>query len=116
MTETDKPLVWLSGEMKTPPFSKAARVEAGLLLRQLQQGKSLKLPHARAMPGIGPRCVELRIPDEGQTWRIVLRTDPDAVVIAEVFSKKTRATPKRVIEACRRRLQRYDQTVKERGE
>ena len=108
-------MVWLSGEVKTPPFSKAARVEAGLLLRRLQQGRTLGMPHARAMPGIGPRCVELRIPDEGQTWRIVLRTDPDAVVIADVFSKKTQATPKRVIETCRWRLRRYDETAKERG-
>jgi len=107
-------VVWLAGEVKTPPFSKAARVEAGLLLRQLQQGKTLEMPHARPMPAIGPRCVELRIPDEDQTWRIVLRTDPDAVVIAEVFSKKSRATPKRVIEVSRRRLRRYDETAKER--
>jgi phage-related protein len=113
VTASDKPVVWLSGEVKEPPFSKVGRVEAGLLLRQLQQGKTLGMPHARAMPGIGPRCLELRIPDERQTWRIVVRTDPDAVVIAEVFSKKTRDTPKRVIEACRRRLRRYDETAKE---
>ena len=25
----DKPLVWLHGEIRTPPFSKEARVEAG---------------------------------------------------------------------------------------
>ena len=31
----DKPLVWLKGEVKTPPFSNQARLEAGLLLRQL---------------------------------------------------------------------------------
>jgi hypothetical protein len=31
----DKPLVWLHGEVKTPPLSAAARVEAGFLLRQL---------------------------------------------------------------------------------
>jgi len=37
------------------------------------------------------------------------RADPDAIVILEIFSKKTAATPKWVIENCRRRLQRYDQ-------
>jgi len=31
----DKPLVWLYGEVKTPPFSRAARIEAGFLLRRL---------------------------------------------------------------------------------
>jgi hypothetical protein len=45
------------------------------------------------MPVLGARCGELRIPDEGVTWRIMYRLDPDAVVIAEVFAKKTQATP-----------------------
>jgi phage-related protein len=48
------------------------------------------------MPAIGARCHELRIPDAQATWRIVYRLDPDAVVIAEVFSKKTAATPRQV--------------------
>jgi phage-related protein len=33
---------------------------------------------------------------------------PDAIVITEVFSKKTQSTPKHVIEACQRRLRAYD--------
>jgi hypothetical protein len=33
----DNPLVWLHGEIGTPPFSQEARVEAGYALRQLQQ-------------------------------------------------------------------------------
>jgi hypothetical protein len=28
-TETGKPLVWLKGDVKTPPFSAEARIEAG---------------------------------------------------------------------------------------
>jgi phage-related protein len=60
------------------------------------------------MPTIGLRCHELRVPDETVTWRILYRVDTDAIVIAEVFSKKTRATPHQVIEACRRRLRAYD--------
>ena len=42
------------------------------------------------------------------TWRLVYRIDPDAIVIAEVFKKKTPTTPKAVIDACRRRLSDYD--------
>jgi phage-related protein len=34
--------------------------------------------------------------------------DPDAVIIAEVFSKKTPQTPRAVIETCRKRLKEYD--------
>jgi predicted XRE-type DNA-binding protein len=33
--------------------------------------------------------------DEGLTWRIVYRVDPDAIVIAEVFAKKTAQTLRR---------------------
>ena len=91
MAPGDKPLVWLHGEIRTPPFSPEARVEAGVLLRRLQAGEKLALPHSRPMPSVGTRCHELRIPDAHATWRIVYRLDPDAVVIAEVFSKKTAA-------------------------
>ena len=108
MNADDKPLVWLHGEVKTPPFSKAARLEAGYLLRQLQQGVALSLPHSRPMPKIGTRCHELRIRDEEATWRIIYRTDPDAVIILEVFSKKTAKTPKGVIDICRRRLKEHN--------
>jgi len=44
--------------------------------------------------------------------RSIVRLDADAVVIADVFSQKTRATPSKVIEACRERLRRYDQAAK----
>lgn len=108
MSPNDKPLVWLHGEIKSPQFSQAARLGAGYLLRRLQKGELLGLPHARPMPSIGPRCYELRIEDVGATWRIVYRIDPDAIVILEVFSKKTRTTPKAVIEASKRRLREYD--------
>lgn len=37
-----------------------------------------------------------------------LPVEPDAVVILEVFSKKTRKTPNAVIEACKRRLREYE--------
>ncbi|MFN0178261.1 MAG: type II toxin-antitoxin system RelE/ParE family toxin [Gemmatimonadales bacterium] len=109
----DRPVVWLHGEVKTPPFSAAARLEAGVLLRRLQRGDKLGLPHSRPMPGIGPRCHELRIVDVGASWRVVYRLDPDAVVIAEVFSKKTKATPMAVLATCRRRLREYDAATRE---
>ena len=65
------------------------------------------------MPGIGRRVHELRIPDADQTWRIVYRTDPDAIVIGEVFAKKTAQTPQSVIDACKRRFRIYDDATKE---
>ncbi len=108
MSPNDKPLVWLHGEIKTPPFSQAARLGAGYLLRRLQRGELIAMRHSRPMPDIGLRCHELRIDDAGVTWRIVYRIDPDAIVILEVFSKKSRATPRAVIAACRKRLREYE--------
>ena len=104
----DKLLVWLHGEVKTPPFSGDARIEAGVLLRRLQGGEKLSLPQSRPMPIIGSRCHELRIVDEDKKWRIIYRVDEDAIVIIEVFAKTTRTTPSRVIKNCKRRLRDYD--------
>jgi len=50
--------------------------------------------------------------DENSTWRQVYRIDPDAIVISDVFSKKTAKTPKSVIEACQRRLRDYDDATR----
>jgi len=112
MSTGDKPLVWLHGEVKTPPFSAAARIEAGTLLRRLQKSERLSLPQSRPMASIGRRCHELRVNDEQGTWRIVYRTDQDAVVILEVFQKKTSKTPKGVIDTCKARLKDYDDATK----
>ena len=102
-----KPLVWLKGEIKTPPFSPAARLEAGFLLRRLQNGEKLGMPQSRPMPSIDGTCHELRVRDADQTWRVVYALEDDAVVILEVFSKKTQQTPKAVIDASKRRLRQY---------
>jgi phage-related protein len=111
MGRGSKPLVWLRGEIKTPPFSADGRLEAGLLLRRLQEGERLSMPVSRPMPTIGSRCHELRVADSGRQWRIVYRLDLDAIVIADVFAKTTRQTPDRVVADCRRRLKMYDETT-----
>jgi len=109
--KSNKPLVWLHGEIKTPPFSEAGRVEAGFLLRRLQQGEVLGLPHARPMPSVGTQCHELRINDGDHAWRIMYHVEADAVVILEVFSKKTDATPKQTLDICRRRVAAYRDAI-----
>lgn len=94
MTQTpNTPLVWLRGEVNTPPFGAAARVEAGFLLRRRQQGESFGLPHSRPMPTVGTRCHALRITDRTRSWRIMYHVAADAVVVVEAFDKKTEATP-----------------------
>ena len=108
MDRDDKPLIWMHGEVKTPPFSTLARLQAGFLLRLLQRGEKIAMPHSRPMPSIGRRCHELRVPDDKMSWRVVYRIDEDAIVILEVFSKKTGKTPKSIIDICRARLREYD--------
>ncbi|MGI8641546.1 MAG: type II toxin-antitoxin system RelE/ParE family toxin [Pyrinomonadaceae bacterium] len=92
-------------------MSREARLEAGFLLRKLQQGELLSMPQSRPMPTIGSHCHELRIVDADSTWRIVYRIDTDAVLILEVFSKKTRETPQNIISICKRRIRSYDSNM-----
>ena len=107
MDNHNKPLVWLNTAIKTPPFSKKARIEAGTLLRQLQWGGKLSLPQSRPMPSIGIRCHELRIADGDAFWRIIYCLDTDAIIILASFKKKTQTTPKHVISLCQERLRLY---------
>ena len=104
----DKTLVWLHGQVKTPPFSKKARIEAGILLRLLQRGEFIEMPRSRPMPSVGTRCHELRITDVGVSWRIVYRVDAEAIILLEVFAKKTSKTPNRIIDLCKKRIREYD--------
>ncbi len=104
----EKELFILHGEIKTPPMSKEARIETGFLIRKLQKGELLSLPVSRPMPNIGAHCHELKIIDTDKTWRVVYRIDDDAIIILEVFSKKTRTTPLNVIKNCKRRIANYD--------
>ena len=104
MLKSDRPLVWLTGEIKTPPFSAPARVDAGVLPGRLQHGEKIALPHSRPMFEIGKGCHGLRVQDEGRTWRIVYHLDVEAIVILEVVPKTTQTTPRTVIDTCKSRL------------
>lgn len=108
-SDTDKDLLWLVETVRTPPLTTEARIEAGVLLRRLQQGDSIGMPHSRPMPSIGKRCHELRIRDKNVTWRIVYRIDQDAIVIVDWFDKKTRSTRQSLIAVCKKRLAAYDE-------
>ena len=109
----EKNLYFLGGEIKTPPFSKAARLEAGRAVRNLQSGLLLSMPRSRPMPSIGKRCHELRIRDEDVSWRIIYRIDTDAILIVEIFQKKTPTTPRDIINLCQARLASYDNAAKD---
>ena len=109
-----KPLRWLAGEVKTPPMSLEARREFGLLLRQLQEGEPLSLPHSRPMPSIGKACHELRVNDQNKTWRLFYKIDDEAIVILDVVEKNTQQTPKATIDACEKRRKSYEEAKRKK--
>lgn len=83
----------------------------GELLRDLQEGGMLTMPHSRPMPSIGKRCHEPRVNEAEHVWRLIYRLDTDAIVVLDVFDKKTQKTPQQVITACQARIQAYDRGV-----
>ena len=68
VSEADKPLAWPHGEVKTPPFSKEARVEAGVLLRRLQRGETLS--NTTSCPATQTMNRTKRARLEAKGWRI----------------------------------------------
>jgi phage-related protein len=104
----EKPLAWLHGEIKTPPFSREARIEAGFLLGRLQRGELLAMPESRPMPSVGTGCHELRLKDSAVDWRVIYAVRKDAVVVLDVFKKTSRKTPRQVLTNCRTRLRAYE--------
>lgn len=82
-----------------------------MLLRLLQEGETLGMPQAEPLPNVGSRCGALRVRDGEHNWRIMYRADSDAVLILEVYSKKTRKIPDEVVSRCKDRLKRYDAVV-----
>ena len=109
---SQKPLVWLHGKVKTPPFTPEGRQEAGMLLGLLQRGERLGMPQTEPLTDVCPRCGALRVRDAQHNWRIMYRIDSDAVLVLEVYAKKTQRIPKAVIDRCKQRLKDYDEAVK----
>ena len=105
----DKPIIWIKTEIKTPPFSEKAKIEAGILLRRLQFGEKLSMPDSRPMPIIGKSCHELRIKDNIQriVWRIIYYITKEYIVVLEAFGKKSEKTPQELIKRCQGRLSRF---------
>jgi phage-related protein len=62
---------------------------------------------SRPMPAIGSGCHELRIIDRDVSWRIIYAIEIDAIVVLDVFAKKTNATTTEVLRSCKRRLKAF---------
>jgi phage-related protein len=84
-----------------------------MLLRLLQEGEKLGMPQAEPLPHVGPRCGALRVRDAEHNWRIVFRADADAVLVVDVYPKRTRKIPDEVIRRCKLRLKQYDAAIKD---
>jgi len=65
------------------------------------------MPHSRPMPSVEKKCHQLRINDKDKTWRILYAVESDAIVILEVFQKKTDSTPDSVMTVSRKRIRMY---------
>lgn len=86
-----------------------------MLLRLLQQGQQLGMPQAEPLPIVGKRCGALRIRDAEHHWRIMYRIDPDAILILDVYAKKTRKIPDEVVKRNQEWLKRYDAAARAAG-
>ena len=84
-----------------------------MLLRLLQEGEKLGMPQAELLRDVGSRCGALRIRDGEHNWRIMYRIDADAVLVLDVYPKKTRKIPDEVMNRCKQRLKQYDAAVKD---
>lgn len=63
----------------------------------------------KPMPSVGPGCREIRVRAEGDAYRVIYAASiGDAVYVLHCFEKKTRQTPKAVIDLAK---QRYRQAV-----
>ena len=105
--------IYFFEQVTTPPMGVEARRETGFLLRMLQEGEKLGMPMSRPMPAIGRGCHELRVREEGATWRIVYYLGRLEIVVLKVFQKRTQETPRNVIDLCKERLRRYRKALKD---
>jgi phage-related protein len=78
----------------------------------LQEGIVLGMPQAKPLPDVGARCGALRVRDAEHNWRIMYRIDTDAVLILDVYCKKTQKIPNEVIERRKKRLKQYDEVIR----
>ena len=97
---------------KNTPFLKSCTTRSWVVVKEVTARGQDSLPQSRPMPTVGKQCHELRINDEDLTWRILYKLDSDAIVILEVFDKKTAKTPKQVIEVSKNRLRNYNRESK----
>ena len=86
--------LWSELREKEDAFHFRSSIEAGVLLRQLQRGKSQR---CHLLDRCRPSALDVMnwqsSQDQSKSWRILYRIDTDAIVILGVFRKTTQQTP-----------------------
>ena len=71
----------------------------GDLLRALQKGEMLTMPHSKPMPSVGSGVYELRVKNADGAYRaFYYLKHEDAILVFHCFQKKTQKTPLREIQ------------------
>ncbi len=81
----ERMLVWLPWHRESPPFSAAARIQLGCLLRQSQRRRFARLPSSRPRPDLGAEVFDARLRDRPTDRIVTYRLYRDAIVIVEVL-------------------------------
>ena len=107
-------IVWIKTKIKTPPFSEDARIQAGTLLRRIQYGEKLSMPHSEPIPIIGNNCHALRIRDAEKKifWRIIYHISSEYIVVLNVFGKQRNRISNSEIELSQKRLSQFYELIK----
>ena len=108
----DKPLVWMHGKVKSPPFSAAGPHRGRNVAGTAPGGSDLGFCRTRARCGRPSNAATSA--DSGYERAVAdrLRLDADAVIIVEVFSRKTPATPQACWPSAHAVSERHDRATR----
>jgi phage-related protein len=94
-------------------WPKSIRLDFGISLREMQQGRSPKL-NARTMQSIGEGVFELKDSDESAWYRMIyLARKNDVIFVLDCFEKDSRKTEKHDIRRAKVRFKQVRQRLME---
>ena len=94
-------------------WPKSIRLDFGISLREMQQGRSPKL-NARTMQSIGEGVFELKDSDESAWYRMIyLARKNDVIFVLDCFEKDSRKTEKHDIKRATARFKQVRQRLME---
>jgi phage-related protein len=107
-----RPVRFLGDSLKClRDFPEDARHDAGYQLEKVQRGE--QPDDFKPMPAIGNGVEEIRVSDDSDAYRVIyVARRADAVYVLHAFQKKTQATPKKDIDAAKRRFAQLLRGVK----